>query len=410
MTVRRRVLVLNHFAAPRDSPGGTRHVELFSRLERWETTVLAANRNLLARGRQGRDGVLETVWALPHASGHASRVLSWLTYAGSALAAGALRGPVDAVYASTPHLPAGLSGWALARLRRVPLVVEVRDLWPQVLADMGHLRPESMAFRAMKAAERFLYRRADAVVVLAAGAAADVVADGARADRVVFLPNGADPDDFTVDADREALRRVWGMDSTVVIYAGAHGPANGLDRVLDAAADLARTAPQVTLWLVGDGVAKPALQEEARRRGLANVVFRDPVPKRDMPALLAAADVGLHTLADVPLFSRAVSPNKLFDYMAAGLPVVTNTPGEVAAIVERSGAGVAVPPAGLAEGIRRVATASAEERARWGAAGRRWLAENRSRTKLARRLERLLDGLVDGAEIGDQDRLGAARQ
>ena len=151
------------------------------------------------------------------------------------------------------------------------------------------------------------------------------------------------------------------------------------------------TAPELRFWLVGDGLVKQELVQEAARRGLGNVVFRDPVPKQDMPALLAGADVGLHVLADVPLFRHGVSPNKLFDYMAAGRPVLTNTPGEVGDLVARVGAGVAVEPTGLADGARALAALGARERDDRGRAGRRFMQANRSRTVIGRDLEKLLD-------------------
>jgi glycosyltransferase involved in cell wall biosynthesis len=399
VTKRRRVLVLNHFAAPAGSPGGTRHVELFGRLERWDALILAANRNLLSRERQHANGIFHTVWVAHLPSSNIGRILSWASFAVTSFASGLRQRHLDVVYASSPHLLAGMTGWALSRIKHVPLVLEVRDLWPQVLVDMNQLRAGSALYRCLKSVERFLYRQADAVVVLAEGSVGDVVADGAKPARVVFIPNGADPGDFEVGEDREFLRKNYGMASMVVLYAGAHGPANGLELVLDAATDLAESHPDVSFWLVGDGVSKVALQTRALELRLHNVEFKDPVPKQEIPRLLAAADVGLHVLADVALFRRGVSPNKLFDYMAAGKPVLTNTPGEVTQLVEAAGAGIAVEPTGLAGGVRRMADASAEQRARWGSDGRRYLAEHRSRNTLARRLEELLDDVAAGGPL-----------
>lgn len=388
-----KVLVLNHFAVPRNAPGGTRHVELFGRLERWSPTIIASNRNMLTREVAHDNDCLRTVWTTPFAASGPSRIANWASYALTAFVAGS-RVRADVVYASSPHLLAGLAGWLLARLKRVPLVIEIRDLWPQVLVDMGQLDPFSRQFRVLKVIERFLYRRADAVVVLAQGSVESVVADGARADAVVFLPNGAEPSDFDVSEDRAALRKRFGMDGFVLLYAGAHGRANGLELVLDAAEELADRAPDVRFWLVGDGLVKPELQADAARRGLTNVVFHDPVPKHEVPYLLAAADVGMHVLADVPLFRHGVSPNKLFDYMAAGRPVLTNTPGEVTDLVERASSGIAVAPTELADGAARLAALSEAERDAFGANGRRFMEEHRSRTAISRQLEGLLDRVV----------------
>ena len=184
------------------------------------------------------------------------------------------------------------------------------------------------------------------------------------------------------------------MDGVVFLYAGAHGPANGLDAVLDAAEAVSTTDPSIRFWLVGDGIAKQGLVTDAARRRLTNVFFHDPVPKSEIPRLLAAADIGLHVLADVPLFYYAISPNKLFDYMAAGRPVLTNTPGEVAALVQKAGAGLAVEPRGIAEGAREMAASSPAQRDAWGGNGRAFVAEHRSRETLAKQLEQLLDEIT----------------
>jgi len=405
---RRKVLVLNHFAVPAGAPGGTRHVELFGRLEHWDATVLAGNRNLLTRGRQRDEGILKTVWVSPYASNGPSRVVNWASYALTAFVAGIRERGVDVVYASSPHLLAGVAGWALARLKRVPLIIEVRDLWPQVLVDMGQLSKSSPLFRVLKGIERFLFRQADAVVVLAEGNIAPVIADGAPAKRVTFIPNGADPDDFDVEDIPSDLRQEFGMEGLVFVYAGAHGPANGLELLLEAAGELAGSEPDVRFWLVGDGVAKGSIVATAREMELDNVVFHDPIPKQEMPRLLAAADVGLHVLADVPLFRHGVSPNKLFDYMAAGKPVLTNTPGEVARLVEQAGSGIAVPPDGLVDGVHRMAAAGPGQRARWGANGRRFMAEHRSRAALAQRVEALLNEVASDSQISER-RWGSRR-
>lgn len=386
----RRVLVLNHFAVPRAAPGGTRHVELFGRLDDWEAVILASNRNLLTRTVAARGEGVRSVWTTPYSPGGASRILNWASYAIAAFAVG-LGQPTDLVYASSPHLLAGLSGWGLSRLKGVPLIVEVRDLWPQVLVDMGQLEVRSPLFRLLKWLERFLYRQAAAVVILAEGNRAAVVTDGADPDRVVFLPNSAEPSDFDVQEERAALRARFGMNGLVFLYAGAHGQANGLSLVLDAAAELQHTHPDIRFWLVGDGLVKQRLVDDAARRGLHNIVFWDPVAKQDMPVLLAASDVGLHVLADVPLFRHGVSPNKLFDYMAAGRPVLTNTPGEVADLVAAAGAGLAVEPTGLARGACVLAEMDPGERAAKGAAGRAFMKAYRSRTVICRDLDALLN-------------------
>ena len=149
--------------------------------------------------------------------------------------------------------------------------------------------------------------------------------------------------------------------------------------------------------LVGDGPSKSTLRTDAGRRGLTNVEFLDPVPKQDMPALLSRSNAGLMVLRDAPLFAFGVSPNKLFDYFGAQLPVVCNVPGEVAAMVATAGAGeqaVDTSSSALAAAIERLANTSCERRAEMGAAGRRWVHEEHNRTRLAARLDAALEPLL----------------
>lgn len=388
----KRVLALNHFANPLDAPGGTRLVELTERLDGWDATIIAASRNLFTRGIQVSDHAsYKTVWTTPYHDNGWQRLLNWISYAAGAFLLGLVQPRPDVVYASSPHLLTGVSGWALARVRRATFVLEIRDLWPQILADTGRLSAESKTYRRIKRVERFLYERADAIVVLTQGVADAIADEGVDRARLALIPNGADPADFVVTEDREVLRRRFGFDGTTVVYAGAHGPANGLDFVLDAAAELVDERPHVHFVLVGDGLTKAKLQARARSEHLHNVRFMDPIPKNEIPALLAASDVGLHVLSDLPLFLYGVSPNKLFDYMAAGRPVLTNTAGEVGDLVKQNDAGVVVGPAGLASGVRQVDDAGPERRAAWGRNGQAFMAANRSRSLMAARLQALLD-------------------
>ena len=398
--MRRKVVVLNHFAVPLGAPGGTRHVELFSRLVDWDATVIAGNKNMLTQEPQasGSGQLYRTVWVSPFKTNGISRVLNWVSYVVTATPVALLRRRLDLVYASSPHLLTALAGWLVARIRRVPYVVEIRDLWPEILVDMGGMSRQSPIFRTLEALEGFIYRHADLIVVLAAGSVAAIENRGVSSERIVFIPNGADPEDFDVKVPRSELRARYGFDRFTLVYTGAHGPANGLGLLLDAAEELADE--NITFALVGDGVAKLDLIAEAKRRGLDNVLFLDPVPKSEIPELLAAADAGLHVLADVELFKYGVSPNKLFDYMAAGKPVITNTGGDVADMVNEAGSGFACESTGITSAARKMSSLSAPELNTFGHAGRRYMSANRSRSGLAAQLEMHLDA-VAGIPSGD---------
>ncbi|MBX7268050.1 glycosyltransferase family 4 protein [Micromonospora sp. Llam7] len=385
----RRVLVLNHFAVPPGYPGGTRHVELFSRLPGMSYVIIAGRRNLVTGLPQRAEPGFHPVAVTPYRGNGLGRALNWASYAVTATAAGLRQPRPDVVYASSPHLLAGLSGWVVSRLRRTPFVLEIRDLWPRVLVEMGALSETSVAYRALERLERFLYRHADRIVIMAPGVRAAIEGKGVPSERIAFIPNAADPDDFLPSADRDGLRRRYGFTRRTAVYAGAHGPANGLHLLLEAA----RAVPEIDVVLVGSGVEKPRLRAAAD--GIRNIRFLDPVPKTEIPDLLHAADIGVHVLADVELFRGGVSPNKVFDYLAAGLPILTNSPGTVGDLVIGADAGYVTPPNQLAHGLGQLVRASPDDLAKMGAAGRRWIRENQSRGAMSRALGQLLAPLVD---------------
>jgi glycosyltransferase involved in cell wall biosynthesis len=336
------------------------------------------------------DGVrFRWFWAAPYERNDWRRGWNWLSFSRSVLRWDPEGRRPDVVIGSSPHLFAALAGERLAQRLGVPFVLEVRDLWPEsMLAAGGRKGPAYYVFERIA---RYLYRRAARVVCLAQGTVSHLERLGVPASKLVYVPNGVDADAFPPVERPE-------RDTFTLVYAGAHGPANGLDVVLDAAERL-RGDPHVRFLLVGDGPAKAGLVEDAARRGLSNVEFRDPVPKLKMPEVLAGADAGLMVLRDTPLFAFGVSPNKLFDYFGAALPVVCNVPGEVAGMVRAAGAGEQAEPGSaesLADAVRRLAARAADERAAMGRAAREWVTREHGRPVLADRLDVALRELIAG--------------
>jgi len=397
---------VNHFAVAPDMGGGTRHFEMSRELVRrgWSVTIAASDFHLHGRTYMRRTGATDRsprlemldgvrfawLWAAPYERNDRRRVWNWVSF-GQSLeqwAAGAER--PDVVVGSTPHLFAALAGWRTARRHGVPFVLEVRDLWPESLAVGGARRGPS--YWALHFLARFLYRVADRVVVLAQGVGDFLTRTGVPRDRIVFAPNG-------VDVAAYGPARRTPRDEVRLAYAGAHGPANGLEAVLDAA-DLLRDETRVSFDLVGDGPSKQTLAASARARELRNVRFLDPLPKSAMPAFLGECDAGLMVLKDVPLFAFGVSPNKLFDYWGAALPVICNVPGEVAEMVRQSGAGIQARDASgqaLAEAIMLLLAQSPAARAAMGARGRSWVERERDRPNVAARMDHALRDLLGRA-------------
>jgi glycosyltransferase involved in cell wall biosynthesis len=397
------LLWINHFAVSPSDGGGTRHFELARELttRNWRVTVAASDFHYHSRTYTRRSGPtirtavpehLEGVdflwlWSAPYARNDWRRGWNWISF-GQSLSRWQSNGSrPDVVIGSSPHLFAALAGARMASRLGIPFVLEVRDLWPEsLLAAGGRKGPAYHAFGAMA---RHLYNRADRIVVLARGSADHIARYGVDANKIVYVPNGVDLNAFPKRQERSA-------DTFALIYAGAHGPANGLDAVLDAA-ELLRSDPRIRFRFVGDGPAKSALRDDATRRDLTNVEFRDPVAKSDIPTFFASADAGLMVLRDSPLFAYGVSPNKLFDYFGAALPVVCNVPGDVAGMVADAGAGEQAADssgAALADAIRRLASRAPEERAKMGLAGRTWVAREHSRPVLAERLDGMLRELI----------------
>jgi glycosyltransferase involved in cell wall biosynthesis len=290
---------------------------------------------------------------------------------------------VDVVWGTSPPIFQGITAWALARLKGAKFLFEVRDLWPQFAIAVGVLK-NPLLIRLSLWLERFLYRRADRVIVNSPGYLNHVSERGARS--VDLVPNGADPDMFDPSATGETFRTRHRLaDKFIVLYAGAHGMSNDLGVVLEAARLLAGSNPEVQIVFLGDGKEKARLQEQAA--GLANVLFLPPIPKTEMAEALAGADAGIAILKPIEEY-KTPYPNKVFDYMAAGRPVVLAIDGVIRQVVEAAGCGLFVrpgDPSALAEAIRSLA-ADREKSRRMGLAGRKYLEEHFSREDIAGKL------------------------
>lgn len=402
------LLVHQLFIRP-DDPGGTRHYELARRLtERGHrVTILAGTRSYLTGERIARGAHevlapgLEIVRCGSLGRVHRNfvwRTLDFLSFTFTSLVAGLRLGQADIVWATSPPLLQAASAWAIAAVRRLPWVFEVRDLWPAFAIQVGVLR-NRLLIAMSQWLERFLYRRADRVVINSPGFEEHVRSRGASIDRLALIPNGVDVAMFDPSGRGRSLRTELGLGRRfVAVYAGAHGLSNDLGVVLDAAASL-RRVPEVIFVLVGDGKEKAALEQRATAEGLSNVVFLPPVAKTGMAEVLAAADCGIAILKPLPLYATTY-PNKVFDYMAAGRPVVLAVDGVVRELVEGAGAGVFVQPGdgrALAAAVRRLARDRALAR-RMEARGRRLVETRFDRSLQAEQLEQLFLQVIRRSE------------
>jgi glycosyltransferase involved in cell wall biosynthesis len=331
------------------------------------------------------------LYAVPN-RGVGRRGLDHLSFMVTAAAFGLPRlGKVDVVVASSPTLFSSLSAWLIARLRRVPFVLEVRDLWPEAIVGLGLMRPGPMV-QFLSALARFLYRQAALVVLVTEAFADRLVEQGIPRPKLAVIPNGADTRLFSPEADGCAARKQLGLDGHfVVAYIGSHGLSHGLGAVLDAAA----RQPDVTYLMVGDGADRERLLAERNRRGLTNVIMRPSVDKAEVPGLYAAADVCLVPLRNVPVFDAFV-PSKLFELLAAGRPIIGAVRGEAHDILARSGGALLVEPERgdqLAEAVDRL-RADPDLRSDLGSKGRAFAVQHYDRDTLAAQYLELLLGVV----------------
>jgi glycosyltransferase involved in cell wall biosynthesis len=222
--------------------------------------------------------------------------------------------------------------------------LEVRDLWPEFVVSMG-VFTNPVLIKMARWLERFLYARATHILVNSPAYGKYIREKGGAGDKITFIPYGSDIDMFTPNVDGTIIRKKLGVVAShkfIVLYAGALGQANDIFTVLRAAERL-RNDKNILFLLVGDGKERAALEAEAGRMKLENVIFAGVYPKKEMPAVLAAADVCLAILQDVPMF-RTTYPNKVFDYMAAGRPTVLVIDGVIRDVIEASGGGIFVHP------------------------------------------------------------------
>lgn len=294
------------------------------------------------RGTVDGIDIIEFDLAYSNADGFVKRGLTFVKFALRSISL-ALNEKYDVLFATTTPLTAGIPGIFARWLRGKPFVFEVRDLWPELPRAMGVIR-NPLVLWAMGVLEWASYRSAHRLVGLSPGIVEGIAHQGVPREHIASVPNGCDLGIFAGDVQPWRPAEVHATD-LMAVFAGTHGMANGLDALLNAAAELKRRGrDDIKLVLIGQGKLKAGLQERAAREQLDNVVFQDPVNKAKLAGLMAATDLGLQILANVPAFYYGTSPNKFFDYIAAGLPALNNYPGWLAEMINEHRCGFAVPP------------------------------------------------------------------
>lgn len=289
--------------------------------------------------RQGH-GVIRTFIYPTQNAGMVKRLLCYFSFVFSSVALGGhfLDGP-DYILTESPPLFLGISGFLLSRWKQARWIFNVSDLWPESAVRLGVLKP-GWALRLSESLEAFCYRRA----WLVSGQSSEIIKNIQKRFPLVntfYLPNGVDTQRFRPDCCTAEARAMLGSGpGCVILYAGLHGLAQGLEQMIEAA-DQLKTDSSIRFVLVGDGPAKHTLVREAQARGLSNIKFLDPVSPERMPALVAAADI---VLVPLKMHIPGAVPSKLYEAMSSGRALVVIASGEAADIVSRHKAGVVVAP------------------------------------------------------------------
>ncbi len=346
------LLIHQSFVGP-DGSGGTRHYELAKRViaNGQNFTVIASDVSYLTGKKtdsvseESYDGIrVLRAYTYPALSGSfTGRLISFFSFSVTSFFVALFRtGKVDVVMGTSPPIFQSLSACLIAMLRRRPFVLEIRDLWPEFIIDMGLLK-NPLAVRLSRILENFLYARADFLLVNSPAYVDYLVEKGVAKECITFIPNGVDVSMFDPTTGGKQIREKFGLkEKFVIVYAGAIGIANNLDLLIDAAKEMEKDA-EICFLIVGDGKERTRLQAKTEELNLNNVIFTGARPKSEIPDFLACADACVAILQDIKMF-RTTYPNKVFDYMAAGRPVLLAIDGVIREVVESARGGIFVSP------------------------------------------------------------------
>jgi glycosyltransferase involved in cell wall biosynthesis len=400
-----KIILIHQYFLEENDPGGSRFNEM---AQSWieaghQVTVIAGMVHYNAnqkkqeyRGKwilkkmQGRTEVIRTHVSQAYNSNFFGRLWGYLSFMFSSLYAGLfyVKGKYDIVLVTSPPLFLGFTGYVLSRVKGIPFIFEVRDLWPESAIDTGILKNKLMIKAAFRF-EKFVYRKAALINVLTPAFRDKLINEkGVLPKKVIMIPNGADfriSEQLLHSFDSSGFRNKMNWNEKFVItYVGAHGVANHLEQIFDAA-ELLKETP-VLFVLIGMGMRKPNLIADKERRGLENVLFIDPVPKEEIFKYILASDMGASVLKKVDAF-KTIYSNKTFDYMSCKKPVLMAIDGVSKELIEEAEGGSYVEPENP-EAYRSVIMGYLKNKERLvieGENGFRYVKENFDREVLATR-------------------------
>ena len=403
-----RILFLSHYFPPEGNAPASRVYEMCRRWVRagHEVTVITGVPNVPAgipyagyqnrlRQKESIDGI-NTIrvwtWLAPN-KGTVRRTLNYISFMISATLTALIIQRPDVVIATSPQFFCGWAGVIVSRLRRLPFVLEVRDIWPESIVTVGAMS-KGLAVRFLEWMERNMYAAARHIVTVGEGYKEQLIAKGVATGKITVITNGVDRDTFQPREPDAELKRKLGLGNAFVCsYIGTIGMACGLDVVLRAARILKSNGRNdIRFLLVGDGAVREDLEERARADKLDPVVFAGLQPKQTIPSFLSITDASLIHLAKKQLF-ESVFPSKLLESFAAAKPIILGVRGYAAQLLQEAKAGICIEPENereLAAAVERLA-ADRNLAARFGLAGYNYVADHFNLDELAAKYVTLLE-------------------
>ena len=326
--------------------------------------------------------------------GFLKRTLNYVIYMMMAILIAPFLPKTDVVISTSPQFFNGLAGYFVSRIKRVPWLLEIRDLWPESILAVGAIKNKYL-IGCLEWLEGFLYRKADHIVPVTQAFKVHIEARGAKSSDVTVIRNGVNLDLFEKTEANQQLVQDWRLDNKfVAAYVGTHGLAHGLDTIL-AAAEILRDHEDIVFLMVGDGAERARLLQQVTERNLTNVIMQSQQAKNMMPAIWSITDASLVLLKKLDLF-KTVIPSKIFESMAMSVPIILGVEGEVKTIIEEADSGICIEPESateLATAVIRLKNDQAEYQ-RISAKGNHYVAENFDRKVLADQYLTLLENMV----------------
>ena len=389
------IWILNHHAITPQIGGGTRHYDFSRELVKrgYRVYIFASSFihyqyvNLLDEGEKTREEMIDGIhwiWINTRAykGNGRNRILGMIDYYRSMMKIYRDYPKPDVVIGSAVHLLACVAGYKISRNLNAKFVSEIRDLWPETLIELGHLKRTGIVARMMFALEKYVYKRSEKIIVTAPGMVNYIAEKGIKSERIIYINQGVDVktfDERKLQYDLQDTSITFDDQMFNVIYMGALGTANALETLIEAAKILMEKETfNISFTLVGDGPLADRLRSKSEEYQLQNIKFYGSVAKQYVPAVLAHADCLIFSASDSPLYRYGVSANKLFDYMCSAKPIIfaINTIND---FIKESGGGISIKPEDpgqMAEAIMKIYGMSDDERLRMGLKGRIFVENN----------------------------------